>query len=203
MKRSKRVRFLTAILFGIVVGYVTLIMQPWIIALLAGWDAAAIALLVLLWLDFHGRTAAETARVAKSDDMGKTWLDSVVVLASVVSIAAVAVLLTSQKELWHVGLGLASIVVSWAIVHAIYTLRYAALYYREPEGGVNFNDQAKPRFIDFAYLAYTLGMTYQVSDTTFTHSRFRSVALRHALLSFMFGTAIIATTINFIASLSQ
>ena len=64
MKRSKRVRFLTAILLGIVVGYVTLIMQPWIIALLAGWDAAAIALLVLLWLDFHGRTAAETARVA-------------------------------------------------------------------------------------------------------------------------------------------
>ena len=61
----------------------------------------------------------------------------------------------------------------------------------------------KPNFWDFAYLAFTIGMTYQVSDTTFTTPEFRKAALGHALLSFVFGTAIIATTINFVASLSR
>jgi uncharacterized membrane protein len=57
--------------------------------------------------------------------------------------------------------------------------------------------------MDFAYVAFTIGMTYQVSDTAFTTTKFRKLAIKHALLSFLFGTAIIATTINFVASLSS
>ena len=82
-------------------------------------------------------------------------------------------------------------------------LRYAELYYRDVNGGVVFEGTEKPNFWDFAYLAFTIGMTYQVSDTTFTTPEFRKAALGHALLSFIFGTAIIATTINFVASLSR
>lgn len=96
-----------------------------------------------------------------------------------------------------------SIVISWAAVHMLYALRYAAMYYSDPEGGIDFNSKDQPRFSDFLYLAFTLGMTYQVADTDLTTAAFRRVILGHAVLSFIFGTTIIATTINFIASLSK
>jgi uncharacterized membrane protein len=72
------------------------------------------------------------------------------------------------------------------------------------DGGVDFNDRDRsrlPDYHDFAYLAFTIGMTYQVSDTTLRTQDLRRTALRHALLSFVFGTAIIAVTINVVANL--
>ncbi|MDQ1394509.1 MAG: hypothetical protein QOF30_3486, partial [Acidimicrobiaceae bacterium] len=53
----------------------------------------------------------------------------------------------------------------------------------------------------FAYLAFTIGMTYQVSDTNLTSQEIRRTALRHGLLSYLFGTVIIAATINLAAGL--
>jgi uncharacterized membrane protein len=75
------------------------------------------------------------------------------------------------------------------------------MYYED--GGVDFNERAPPCYTDFAYLAFTIGMTFQVSDTDLQTREFRRVALCHALLSFVFGTGILATTINLVASLSS
>jgi uncharacterized membrane protein len=77
------------------------------------------------------------------------------------------------------------------------------LYYGQPEGGINFNEQASPDYKDFAYLAFTLGMTFQVSDTDLQTKTIRGTALRQSLLAYLFGTVIIATTINTLASLSK
>jgi uncharacterized membrane protein len=44
-------------------------------------------------------------------------------------------------------------------------------------------------------------MTYQVSDTTLRDRRFRRAVLNHALLSYLFGVVIVATSINLIAGL--
>ena len=49
----------------------------------------------------------------------------------------------------------------------------------------------------------SIGMTYQVSDTDLTTHAMRATALRHALLSFLFGSVILGTTINLIVSLSS
>ena len=68
-------------------------------------------------------------------------------------------------------------------------------------GGVDFNQSASPRYLDFAYLAFTIGMTFQVSDTDLQTSAIRATALRHALLSFLFGAIIVATTVNLVAGL--
>ena len=106
-------------------------------------------------------------------------------------------------ELMQVGLSLASVVLSWAVVHTVFTLRYARLYYWGPDGGVDFNDDAKPRYSDFAYLAFTIGMTFQVSDTALSANEIRRTTLRHALLSYLFGTGILATAINLVASLTS
>src|SRR5947209_6683090 len=81
------------------------------------------------------------------------------------------------------GLGVASVVASWAVVHTIYTLRYARLYYSGDDsagesgsggGGMDFHDKHQPRFTDFAYLAFTVGMTFQVSDTELNTSAVRA-----------------------------
>jgi uncharacterized membrane protein len=86
-----------------------------------------------------------------------------------------------------IGISVASIVVAWSVVHTVYSLRYAKLYYDERAGGIDFNDEGAPCYIDFAYLALTIGMTFQVSDTNLKTTNIRRTALRHALLSYTLG----------------
>ena len=87
-------------------------------------------------------------------------------------------------------------VASWLAINLDFTLRYAHLYYSDPVGGVDFGGTSEPDYRDFAYLAFTIGMTYQVSDTDLLTCRFRRVLLLHALLSYLFGVVIIAAVIN-------
>jgi hypothetical protein len=89
-----------------------------------------------------------------------------------------------------------SVFVSWTIIHTVFTLRYARLYYAGQAGGINFNQTAAPDYGDFAYLSFTIGMTFQVSDTNIGSGQIRRTALRHAWLSFPMDAVIIATTIN-------
>ena len=80
-------------------------------------------------------------------------------------------------------------------------MRYARLYYTPPEGGIQFSSSEPPCFSDFAYLALTLGMTFQVSDTNLATNRFRKLALGQCLLAYVFGTVIVAATVNLVVSL--
>jgi uncharacterized membrane protein len=98
------------------------------------------------------------------------------------------------------GLAITRIGLAWTSVHTVYVLRYARLDYSPPEGGVDFHGDA-PDYGDFAYLALSIGMTFQVSDTDLTGKRMRRVALHHALLSYVFGTVIVATTVSSAAAL--
>ena len=128
------------------------------------------------------------------------------IAASVASLAGVGMALLKASE--AVGLARAgttavavvSVAVSWLAVHTVFTLRYAHLYYLG-EGGIDFHDDRAPDYGDFAYVAFTVGMTYQVSDSDLTSKQIRMTALRHALLSYVFGIAVVALTINVVASL--
>jgi uncharacterized membrane protein len=82
-------------------------------------------------------------------------------------------------------------------------VRYGDIFYADPVGGVTFNQDEKPDYRDFAYLAFTIGMTYQVSDTSLTNTVIRRAVSRHALLSFLFGAVIVALAINTVSSLLQ
>jgi uncharacterized membrane protein len=202
--RSKRARYSLALVAGITAAVITALLGKWEYVSLIGWDIAALVIVGVIAFDMRGADAEHTGIVARRDDMNHSLVDVVVLLASLASVGAV-IYLFAEKDLsmLHVGFGLVSIVISWATVHMLYALRYAAMYYSDPEGGVDFNSKEQPRFSDFLYLAFTLGMTYQVADTDLTTSAFRKAILGHAVLSFVFGTTIIATTINFIASLSK
>jgi uncharacterized membrane protein len=205
---AARTQVAIAIAFGAVVGIVMSLVTTWQFGTLLGWDAAAGAYVTFVWAATWPRDAAETARLAAREDPTRGATDLLLLTAAVASLAAVGNVLVSAsrasggaQEL-RIALGLASVVVSWVLVHTVYMLQYARLYYSRPEGGVDFNDEKPPTYRDFAYLAFTIGMTFQVSDTTLQSHEFRAAALRQALLAFVFSTGILATTINLVASLS-
>jgi uncharacterized membrane protein len=82
-------------------------------------------------------------------------------------------------------------------------VHYARLYYSDEPGGINFHDPEMPHFRGFAYVALTVGMTFQVSDTEIGLISIRATLLRHALLSYLLGTVVLAVTINLVAGLSS
>ena len=175
----------------------------------AGWIVAALTYLAWTWLIVWRLDAAGTRAHATRyrDDDSTPWiLDLAVLIASVASLGGVGYLFVAGSaggDADAAVVGALSVVAAWLTVHTIYMLRYARLYYGgAEEGGINFNDDAyRPDYGDFAYLAFTLGMTYQVSDTNLTARPMRMAALRHALLSFLLGAIILAITINLVASL--
>lgn len=150
-----------------------------------------------------------TAECAKAEDPNRAVSDVLMLSASVASLAAVGMVLVGAHSAHGdaaealAAFGLASIAISWFSIHTVFALRYALLYYSEPAGGVNFNQDEPPSYRDFAYLPLTIGMTFQVSDTNLGSTPIRATALRHALLSYLFGAIILAATINLIAGLGS
>ena len=173
-----------------------------------GWSVAATAYLLRTWLQIHGMTSQQTLEHAAADDPSRRVTHLVVLVAAVASLAAVVFALgrVGSEEgpvaLAHAVLGVVLVVLSWTLVHTLYTLRYAHLFMQSTERTpVDFNQEAPPDYLDFAYLAFTLGMTYQVSDTNIADSSIRRAALGHSLVSFLFGVVILATSINLVAGM--
>lgn len=172
--------------------------------LLAGWDATALSLLLLILFDFSRLDERSEIGSLSTEEMKAPFVDFILLFSSVATIGAVGwLLLHSKDSTIALVVGVGSIIVSWLTVHTVYTLRYAQVYTEEGADSIDFNGTDDPTFWDFAYVAFTVGMTYQISDTNLRTSRMRKLALQHALLSFIFGTAIIATTINLVAGLAR
>jgi uncharacterized membrane protein len=182
----------------------------WPYAPAAGWIVAALVYLSWTWMIVAGLDSAATRTHATKyrDDDSTPWiLDIAVLVASVASLGGVGYLLVAGATGGDVAaavVGALSVVAAWFTVHTVYMLRYARLFYGGARpGGIDFNqgDDYRADYGDFAYLAFTLGMTYQVSDTDLIDRPVRMAALRHALLSFLLGAIILAITINLVASL--
>jgi uncharacterized membrane protein len=194
---------------GIPVGAVAAALTAWQAAVLLGWVGAAGTYLLRVWPHLWRQDAEATSTHATQEDESRVTSDLVVLFASLASLVAVALLLVDTTSEHGVakavltGVGVVSVVLSWAMVHTLFCLRYAHLYYDGTLGGIDFHDDEPPTYHDFAYLAFTVGMTYQVSDTEVNDRAIRSTILRHALLSFLFGTTIIALTINIVAGLTK
>jgi uncharacterized membrane protein len=203
-------RLLLSVAAGVVVGVIALVAGGgWAVALTAGWGAVALVTAGGIWLRIQSMGPAETAAHAQAEDYSAAMSDSIVLGASVASLAAVGSALIEARHQSGTDKGLlillavVVVAVSWAAVHLVFTVRYGDLYYGDPVGGVGFNEEERPDYRDFAYFALTIGMTYQVSDTTITDKSVRRLVTRHALLSYLFGAVIVALAINAVASLLQ
>jgi uncharacterized membrane protein len=216
-------RVLVAAGIGVLAAVLTGIAGRWGYSASVGWDVAALTFLIWTWLVIAGMDAAATASHATREDPSKRISEVLVLGAAVASLAGVADLLVRASSASGLeqgivaGIGVLSVAVSWFVVHTLFTLRYALLYYvggagmptatghldRTSHAGVDFNQDQAPRYTDFAYLAFTIGMTFQVSDTAVASHGIRMTALRHGLLSYLFGSVILASSVNLIASLAS
>ena len=204
---SAGVRALIALAVGLAAFGVAILLTPWQVAITIAWIVTASVFLVWIWINVRGSDGARTAELATVEDPSRFVADLLLVAASGASLAAVAFALlkgsTEQgaaKDLITAVAGLC-LVVSWTTVNTVFLLRYASLYYGDVPGGIAFGGEPSPSYADFAYLAFTIGMTYQVSDTQLSTRQIRKTALRHALLSFVFVTSVVAMTINIVAQL--
>jgi uncharacterized membrane protein len=204
---SAATRVSMAAVAGVSAGLLAALPGSWQIGTLAGWDVAAGVYVAWTWATIWHRDPAATAHLALREDPGRAAADALLLVASVASVLAVALAITAGRAAGpaaqdlRAGLAVASVALSWTVVQTVFTLHYARLYYGHPAGGIDFNQDAPPRYGDFAYLAFTVGMTFQVSDTALQTSALRAAALRQALLSYLLGAVILATTINLVAGL--
>lgn len=193
---------------GVVVGAICAAQGGGSQSLVVGWAAASLVFVIWVWLVIGRMDSKSTASHALREDPVRGVAELLILAATVASLAAVAMLLIDARSASDTRAGvlaamaLGSVALSWMLVHTLYTLRYARLYFDASPGGIDFNTDDPPRYTDFAYVAFTLGMTFQVADTDLEDAAFRSAALRHALLSYLFGTVVVATTINLAVSLS-
>jgi uncharacterized membrane protein len=173
-------------------------------AALVAWVGAAVVFLVSSWAAIWGLDAEDTAWLAAREDGTRPIRDITLLIVSVGTLATVVSVIfrAHQNPPDRTALGVAAIAASWLVVNTVFTLRYARLYYSAPRGGLDFNGDDDPTFRDFAYVAFTIGMTFQVSDTALQKTQIRATALRHALMSFVFNTVILAVTVNIVAGLS-
>ena len=175
--------------------------------MLIGWNTGAVLLMVWIWMSVSRLDADQTRSHASREDTSVRLSEVIVLSSGVALLAAVGLVLikashaTGGMKAYLITLGVLSVALTWALVHTVFTLRYARTFYARPIGGIDFNEEDPPTYLDFAYLALTIGMTFQVSDTNLTIKSIRRVALVHAMLSYLYGAVIVALVINVVATL--
>jgi len=206
-------RFLIALIVAIAAFFITRSSQTTPSAILMVWVAFAFTVIVMDWIIILTSHPQDVRKNAKLQDSNRTFIFLFVIASSIMSLGAIVFLLISAKGksgegvAFPVILALASVLVSWWLVHTLFTLRYAHLYYepehaQKPVGGLEFpGDEKEPDYLDFVYFSFVIGMTFQVSDVEISSKRIRRLALFHALIAFAFNTAIVALSINIIAGL--
>jgi uncharacterized membrane protein len=180
-----------------------------------GWDTFSVCMLAVSWVSFFSTSSDQIREQARVQDQTSSIIFIVVLVSTLASILAVLLLLVTKHAgnhgmNWRLPIAIAGMIFSWFLIHTIFTLRYAHIYYgdhptipKTHNGGLEFPDDSTPEYIDFAYFSFVLGMTFQVSDVEITSKRFRKLALLHGLVSFGFNTIMIALTINVIAGYGQ
>ena len=198
---SGHLRLGIAVLAGVIACWVATFFLIFPMSLLVGLVFMAglfvAASFAVLWPMSWKRTSANANR----EDFNPLLEETLVVTVALAGLVGIVVILLRGQDHERnaaAALGLVGIFLSWAMLHLMYGARYAHLYYSDPKGGIDFNSSDPPRYVDFLYMAFTLGMTYAVSDTNVSHTDIRAVVTRHALLSYVFGTVVLAAAINLV-----
>ena len=190
-----------SVVSGTVIGALAGLLADGLIGLLAGIAGTATIFVAAGWLVLWPVDAESTRHNARREDFRPAVEELVIVAAALSGLVGVVLLLVvgnADDGRAAAATALAGVFMSWAGLHLMYATRYAHLYYAHPAGGIDFNSDDPPAYRDFFYFSYNLGMTYQVSDTDVSSTTIRAVALRHCLFSYVFGTVILATTINLV-----
>jgi len=191
-----------------------LVKNPLLIIIIV-WDVFAFFYCLTSWIVFFTRTTSQIKRQATKEDGSRLYVILIISVSSIASLITVLLLLISGKgtdtsSLLYALSAIAGMVFSWVMVHTTFGFHYAHLYYdndKKDRGknaeGLSFPTEKNPDYLDFAYFAFVIGMTFQVSDVEITSRTIRRLALLHGLLSFLLNTFVVALTINLIAGLKK
>lgn len=203
----------TRLLIAIGASALTALLTPtsamWAQRAVASWNGFAVVALSLMWLPILTLKPAQIEHVARREDPSRVAALALVVVGAGISLLAVGVLLSLSRAMTvraHLGaaaLALSAVVLAWVLMHTVFTLRYAHLYYAahtQPNGLAFPGDLRQPDYLDFAYFSFIIGMTAQTADVSITSFRLRRTALLHGVVAFGFNTAVIALSIGALSS---
>lgn len=168
---------------------------------LAGIAAMETVFVISGWIVMWPMDAATTHHNVRREDFRPVTEELAVIVAALCGPAGIVVLRLGKSDATHAAAALGGVFMAWAALHLMYATRYAYLYYVKSAGGIDFNSDRPPAYRDFLYFGYTLGMSYAVSDTNVSSPVVRAMVLRHTLLSYVFGTSILATAINLVSGI--
>ncbi|MBQ0906752.1 DUF1345 domain-containing protein [Micromonospora sp. U21] len=201
-------RALWSLAVGVAAGTATALVGAPELTPLVIWTIAAGTILVWVWRACWPASPKRTEQLAEAEKNSRST-DSAILIASAISLAAVAealVRVSNQQDmvaLTLVILSVVAVVLAWALVNTVFAFKYARLYYRDDGGGIDFKRGDRPAYADFAYVAFTVGMSYAPGENEPNSNRMRRMALGHALLSYTFGTGILAVAVNLVTNLGQ
>jgi len=209
---TARPRLLIAAAFALVVALLlpTDMVSQYVTRALVAWNAGT-CLYILLAAIMMARSSRDTLqRRAQLEDEGQRVVLTLVVVAVIASLAAIAGELVVAKDVrssvksLHMALAALTVLSSWAFMHLIFALHYAHDFYaalaRKHPPGLAFPGTEKPDYGDFFYFAAIIGTSGQTADVSLVTSSMRRLGSVHCILSFFFNTIVLALTINIAAS---
>ena len=201
---TRFVLFLVLLPLGFLAYRAALPDSGWKEAAAMAFDAAAVLFLASLVPILRDADAATLRRHSDENDANRVLVLIVTTLLTLVAMAAISGELKDAQRgetLAMVKL-VATLLLIWLFANTVFALHYAhAFYAHDAEtgkdmAGLDFPGRRVPDYGDFAYFAFTLGMTFQTSDVAITAPAIRRVALLHGFAAFVFSIGVIAFTIN-------
>jgi uncharacterized membrane protein len=203
-----------AVVFAVAIA--TYVAQPdsisWHTRAVVSWDLSVLIYLGLAWLLIAKTDAAMTRDHALKQDQSGYVIFLFVVVAACASVVAIGFVVSTIRELdfwsraWHLALTVVALISSWLLIQTVFAFHYARRYYailhreRTAKPELLFPGGTEPDYMDFAYYSFVVGMTSQVSDVVVTARHMRRLTLVHSVLAFVFNIAVLALSINIIAS---
>ncbi len=205
-----RPRLLTAIAVGCLIAVLLPVRLSAVTRTLVAWDAGVALYLLLAFIMFIGATPGHMRARALSQDDGALAVLILTIVAASATIVAIIIELSGVKSydpslrFLHFGLGILTLVSSWAFIHTSFALHYAHDYYiflrRHSRPALIFPETSEPDYWDFLYFSFVIGMTSQTSDVAITCTTMRRLSVLHGIIAFFFNAALLALAINAAAS---
>ena len=196
-------RFIAAAAVGVVSTTIAIMKLDWRTGTMLGFDLAAATFLLSLINLFRCGSADTMRRAARRNDANRVMLLVITGIVMMVILVAVAAELSQKNnsDPWRVALIIATLFLAWTFSNLVYALHYAHLFYSrnrhgQDSGGIAIPGAKEPDYWDFTYFAFTLGMTFQTSDSEICDGRIRRIATFHCLAAFVFNIGVLAFTIN-------
>ncbi|GAB3830551.1 DUF1345 domain-containing protein [Hymenobacter jeollabukensis] len=214
--RGRLLRLLLALVGGVVAYALAPADFDLLTRLMLAWDGYVFSGLAMAWQLMAGADIGFIRRSARALNPHRSWavMYMLLILGSVASLSAVLLLLHGldafpyEERLEHVLVSVGSVVGSWFLLHTLFTLRYAHIYFcPDPDrpghetGGFRFAGAAPCSYWDFAYLAFVVGVTAQTSDVLITTKTMRRLVMLHGLLAFAYNTTVLALGINILSDM--